>query len=71
MASRSRRRRTAGAGGGRRRGPEGRGDDDIEHKFRLIAKPVLGAAKADKVIALVRRLETLPDIGELVQALRP
>jgi 2-methylcitrate dehydratase PrpD len=46
-------------------------DDDIEHKFRLIAKPVLGAAKTDKVIALVRRLETLPDIGELVQALRP
>jgi 2-methylcitrate dehydratase PrpD len=46
-------------------------DDDIEHKFRLIAKPVLGAAKTDKVIALVRRLETLPDISELVQALRP
>ena len=46
-------------------------DEDIEHKFRLIAKPVLGAAKTDKVIALVRKLETLPDIGELVQALRP
>jgi 2-methylcitrate dehydratase PrpD len=46
-------------------------DDDIEHKFRLIAKPVLGAAKTDKVIGIVRRLETLPDIGELVQALRP
>lgn len=46
-------------------------DDDIEHKFRLIAKPVLGAARADKVIALVRKLETLPDIGDLIQALKP
>jgi 2-methylcitrate dehydratase PrpD len=44
-------------------------DDDIEHKFRLIATSVLGAAKTDKVVALVRKLETLPDIGELIQAL--
>jgi len=46
-------------------------DEDIEHKFTLIAKPVLGATKTDKVIALVRKLETLPDIGELIQALKP
>lgn len=45
-------------------------DDDIEHKFRQIAKPVLGAAKTDKVVALVRRLEALPDVGELIQALK-
>jgi len=45
-------------------------DDDIEHKFRLIAKPVLGEKKAEKVIALVRRLETLPDIGELIEPLK-
>lgn len=45
-------------------------DDDIEHKFRLIAKPVLGERKAEKVIALVRRLETLADIGELIEPLK-
>ena len=46
-------------------------DEDIENKFRLIAKPVLGAAKADKVIGLVRKLEGMPHIGELVEALKP
>ena len=45
-------------------------DEDIERKFRLIAIPVLGEAKAEKVVALVRRLETLRDIGELVEALK-
>ena len=46
-------------------------DEDIEGKFRLIAVPVLGPAKAESVIGLVRRLETLRDIGELIQALKP
>lgn len=46
-------------------------DEDIERKFRLIAKPVLGGTKTDKVIALVRRLESLPNLGELVEALKP
>jgi 2-methylcitrate dehydratase PrpD len=46
-------------------------DEDIEHKFRLITTPVLGAAKTDKVVALVRKLETLPDVSELIQALKP
>jgi 2-methylcitrate dehydratase PrpD len=46
-------------------------DDDIENKFRLIAGPILGAERTETVIGLVRRLETLPDIGELVEALRP
>ena len=46
-------------------------DEDIEHKFRLIAKPVLGAAKTDKVVALVRTLETLPAIDGLIEALKP
>jgi hypothetical protein len=32
---------------------------------------VLGPAKTDKVVALALRLETLRDVGELVQALRP
>jgi len=45
-------------------------DDDIEHKFRLIARPVLGAAKTDKVIGLCRELEKLKDIGELIQLLK-
>jgi 2-methylcitrate dehydratase PrpD len=46
-------------------------DDDIERKFRQIATPVLGGAKTDKVVALVWKLETLRDIGELVEALKP
>ena len=45
-------------------------DEDIERKFRLIAVPVLGKAKADKVIALVRELEKLRDVGELVELLK-
>jgi len=46
-------------------------DADIEHYFRQVARPVLGGAKTDKVVALVGRLETLTDIGELIQALKP
>ena len=46
-------------------------DDDIEHKFRLIATPVLGQEKTDRVIALARRLETLPNLNELMRALQP
>ena len=46
-------------------------DDDIAHKFRLIAKPVLGDAKTENVIKVVSRLETLKDIGDLVNALKP
>lgn len=45
-------------------------DADIEEKFRLIATPVLGKSKTDKVVALVGRLETLSDVRELVEALR-
>jgi 2-methylcitrate dehydratase PrpD len=45
-------------------------DEDIEGKFRLIAGPTLGQAKTDRVIALVRKLETLPDVRELIAALR-
>ncbi|OGA48387.1 MAG: hypothetical protein A3G24_27605 [Betaproteobacteria bacterium RIFCSPLOWO2_12_FULL_62_13] len=44
-------------------------DRDIEDKFRLIATSVLGAKKTERVIALVQRLETLPDVRELVDAL--
>ena len=46
-------------------------DADIEGKFCMIATPVLGQAQADAVVRLVSRLETLSDIGELMQALRP
>jgi 2-methylcitrate dehydratase PrpD len=47
------------------------GDADIEEKFRLIATPVLGEAKTDTVVALAWRLETLPDLGALLAALKP
>ena len=46
-------------------------DADIEDKFRLVATPVLGQAKTDKVVELVQRMETLPDLDELMKALQP
>ena len=46
-------------------------DADIEEKFRLIATPVLGPAQTDRVVALVARLEALPDLRELIAALKP
>lgn len=45
-------------------------DADIEDKFRRIATPVLGKTKADRVITLVGKLETLTDVRELVEALQ-
>ncbi len=45
-------------------------DDDIEDKFRRIATPVLGKLKTERVVTLVRKLDTLPDVRELVDALR-
>jgi 2-methylcitrate dehydratase PrpD len=45
-------------------------DADIEEKTRLLATPVLGKVKTDKLVALGRRFETLPDMGELMAALR-
>ena len=46
-------------------------DEDIEDKFRMIATPALGAAKAESVIGMVRRLETLPDVRGLIESLMP
>ena len=43
---------------------------DIEEKFRLIATPVLGRSKTNRVVALVQKLETLPSVRGLVRALR-
>lgn len=45
-------------------------DADIEHKFRSVATPALGAPAADRVVALVARLEHLQDTGEILAALR-
>lgn len=45
-------------------------DEDIEHKFRLIATPVLGQGKADRIVELVQKFETLKDVRELIEALR-
>jgi 2-methylcitrate dehydratase PrpD len=45
-------------------------DEDIERKFRLVATSVLGQAKTDRIVDLMRRFETLPDVGELIEALR-
>jgi 2-methylcitrate dehydratase PrpD len=46
-------------------------DADIEEKFRLIATPVLGTQKTDRVVALTGKLETLRNVDELVLALLP
>ncbi len=43
---------------------------DIDDKFRLIATPVLGAAKTERIVALVAKLETLSSVRELVETLR-
>jgi len=40
-------------------------------KFRALAAPVLSAARADEIVAVVERLETLPDLRPLLRLLRP
>jgi len=42
----------------------------LEQKFRSLAVPTLGEAGAARVLGLVERLETLPDLQELTAALR-
>jgi len=42
----------------------------LEQKFKSLAVPTLGAAGAAQVLALVERLETLPDLQEFTAALR-
>ena len=42
----------------------------LEQKFRSLAVPTLGEAGAIRVLGLVERLETLPDLQELTAALR-
>jgi hypothetical protein len=36
----------------------------------LLVTPVLGQAKADKLVGLCQRFETLPDMKELINTLR-
>lgn len=43
----------------------------LEAKFMNAAKPVLGPKRSAEVMALVSRLETLTDMGQLARALRP
>ena len=45
-------------------------DADIEEKFRLLVTPVLGQAKTDTLVTLVKRFETLPTMKELIETLR-
>ena len=45
-------------------------DADIEGKFRLIATPVLGQAKTDRVVKFVQQLENQKGVQELIDALR-
>jgi 2-methylcitrate dehydratase PrpD len=38
---------------------------DIEYKFRHVVSPCLDKAAADRIVELVAKLETLPDLSEL------
>jgi 2-methylcitrate dehydratase PrpD len=46
-------------------------DADIEEKFRMIAAPILGEKRAEHAIALVRNIEDVTHVGELMAALQP
>jgi 2-methylcitrate dehydratase PrpD len=39
--------------------------DDVVDKFRAVAEPIIGAARADSIVTLVDELIELPDIAEL------
>lgn len=39
---------------------------EIEYKFRHVVSPCLEKAAADRIVALVAKLETLPDLSELI-----
>jgi hypothetical protein len=39
---------------------------EIEYKFRHVVSPCLDKAAADRIVALVAKLETLPDLSELI-----
>ncbi len=43
----------------------------IQSKFRKLASPVVGVERAERIIELVTNLETLPDLRELENHLRP
>lgn len=45
--------------------------DEIEEKFRSLASAVYADAQVSRIIATVRRLETLDEIGELTSLLGP
>ncbi len=44
--------------------------DDVAGKFRECADGVLANAQSDEAIAMVRELQRLDDVGELMAALR-
>jgi 2-methylcitrate dehydratase len=45
-------------------------DDVLEEKFRQLTRRILGAERAEKVIALTHQLPDLPDVHELTNLLR-
>jgi len=45
--------------------------DAVEAKFRSLAAPVLGAAGAERLLASVRELDTVPDVRSLAPLLGP
>ena len=45
-------------------------DADIEDKFRAICTSILGNEKTDRVVELNKKLEHLPQVTEIIDALR-
>ena len=46
-------------------------DDALEEKFRTMADPVIGAARAGALVAACRALGDAPSVGALVREARP
>jgi 2-methylcitrate dehydratase len=47
------------------------GDPELTRKFLALAEPVLGGAGAQKAIELILAVDTMPDLGNLLNALSP
>jgi 2-methylcitrate dehydratase PrpD len=40
--------------------------EDVVHKYRHVVKPVLSAARSERILELVQRLDTLEDVRPLI-----
>jgi hypothetical protein len=45
-------------------------DDELEHKFRQLVVPVLGAGAADDILDIAWTVDDQPSIGGLIKSLQ-